>query len=256
MASPRIAPLEPPYAPDIANLLAKWMPPGNEEVEPLRLFRTLAVHDELAARMRPLGAGILGHGRLAPRKREIVIHRTCARAGAEFEWGVHALAFGAPLGLSERQLAATVSGAADDPAWSEQDAQLVAAADALYDACTIPDDLWQALAARLRPDQLLELIIVAGWYRMISSVINSAQIELEPSGGSLSLPGGLSDRAEPAVASGGLHERGQLGELSIERDGLSRCFAHAGCRDPPNPRRAPRGVPGSVAGAVRAPATR
>ena len=57
MTAPRIAPLEPPYEPDTAALLAKWMPPGND-VEPLRLFRTLAVHDELASRMRPLGAGI------------------------------------------------------------------------------------------------------------------------------------------------------------------------------------------------------
>src|SRR5256714_12378063 len=100
MPPPRIAALEPPYAPETAALLAKWRPPGND-VEPLRLFRTLAVHDELASRMRPLGAGILGHPRLEPRERELLILRTCARAGAEYEWGVHAIAFGAPLGLTE-----------------------------------------------------------------------------------------------------------------------------------------------------------
>lgn len=179
MPQPRIAPLEPPYEPDTAALLAKWMPPGNE-VEPLRLFRTLAVHDELASRMRPLGAGILGHPRLDPREREILILRTCARAGAEYEWGVHALAFAKPLGLSDAQLEATARGSASDPAWSEADAQLIAAADALYESDTIPDELWQALSARLGDDQLLELVIVAGWYRLISYVINSAQIELEP----------------------------------------------------------------------------
>jgi 4-carboxymuconolactone decarboxylase len=62
--SPRIAPLEPPYTPDIDAALRKWMPPG-AELEPLKLFRTLNVHEELASRMRPLGAGILGHGRVA-----------------------------------------------------------------------------------------------------------------------------------------------------------------------------------------------
>jgi len=179
MTAPRIAPLEPPYEPDTAALLAKWMPPGND-VEPLRLFRTLAVHDELASRMRPLGAGILAHPRLEPRERELLILRTCARAGAEYEWGVHAIAFGGPLGLSERQLAATVHGAADDAAWSEHDAQLIAAADALYDGDEIPDELWTALARRLGDDQLLELVVVAGWYRLISYVINAAQVELEP----------------------------------------------------------------------------
>ena len=114
VTNPRIAPLEPPYEPEIDAILKKWMPPG-AEAEPLRLFRTLAVHDELASRMRPIGSGILGHGRVEAREREIVIHRTCARAGAEYEWGVHVLAFGKPLGLSDEQIAATVHGAAEDP---------------------------------------------------------------------------------------------------------------------------------------------
>jgi 4-carboxymuconolactone decarboxylase len=83
-AVPRIAPLEPPYDPDTETMLRKWMPPGSP-LDPLALFRTLQVHDELASRMRPLGAGILGHGRVAPRERELIIHRTCARAGAEYE---------------------------------------------------------------------------------------------------------------------------------------------------------------------------
>ncbi len=176
---PRIAPLQPPYEPELAAMLAKWMPPGSE-VEPLALFRTLAVHDGLFSRMRPLGAGLLGHPRLDPRERELLILRTCARAGAEYEWGVHAVAFARPLGLSDEQIAATVLGAAEDPAWHEADAQLIAAADALYDTNGIPDELWAKLSARLGQDQLLELVITAGWYRLISYVINAAQIALEP----------------------------------------------------------------------------
>src|SRR5689334_2654358 len=97
-ASPRIAPIEPPYDPDTEAMLKKWMPPGSP-LEPLKLFRTLSVHPELSSRMRVLGAGILGHGTVEPRERELVILRSCARAGAEYEWGVHAVAFGRPLGL-------------------------------------------------------------------------------------------------------------------------------------------------------------
>ena len=121
---PRIPPLEPPYEPEIEAVLEKWMPP-NSDAEPLKLFRTLCVHPELASRMRPLGAGILGHGLVEPRERELVIHRTCARCGAEYEWGVHVLAFGKPLGLTDEQIAATVKGDSGDPAWSERDADLI-----------------------------------------------------------------------------------------------------------------------------------
>jgi 4-carboxymuconolactone decarboxylase len=130
--------------------------------------------------MRPLGSGILGHGRVEPREREIVIHRTCARAGAEYEWGVHVLAFGKPLGLSDEQIVATVHGSAEDPAWSEGDGLLVRLADELHDTCTVSDGLWAELAERFSDDQLLELVITAGWYRLLSYVINAAGVEREP----------------------------------------------------------------------------
>jgi 4-carboxymuconolactone decarboxylase len=176
---PRIAPLEPPYEPALAEMLKRWMPPGSS-IEPLALFRTLAVHDELFSRMRPLGAGILAHGRIAPRHRELVIDRTCARAGAEYEWGVHAIAFGGAAGLTDEQLAATAVAPADDPAWSELDALLIRLADELHDTCAVSEPLWTALTERFSDDQLLELVITAGWYRLISSVINAARIEREP----------------------------------------------------------------------------
>jgi 4-carboxymuconolactone decarboxylase len=180
MPRPRIAPIEPPYQPETAAMLAKWMPPDSGDIETLKLFRTLAVHDGLFSRMRPLGAGLLGHPRLDPRDREIVILRTCARADAEYEWGVHAVAFARQLGLTDAQVTASAAGNADDPVWSAQDAELIAAADSLYDSCGIPDELWASLADRLSQDQLIELVVLAGWYRLLSGVINAAQIDLEP----------------------------------------------------------------------------
>ena len=95
-AGPRIAPLSPPYEPELERLLVRMT--GTDEVDPLKLFRTLAVHEELTSRMRPLGAALLAHPTIDPRDREVVIHRVTARCGAEYEWGVHAVAFGRPLG--------------------------------------------------------------------------------------------------------------------------------------------------------------
>ena len=176
---PRIAPVEAPYEPELDALLKKWMG-ARDDVEPLALFRTLAVHDELMSRMLPLGAGILGHPRIAVREREIVIHRMCARAGAEYEWGVHAAIFAPTVKLTDAQLAATVHGAADDPAWSPDESLIVGLCDELHDTCTVSDDLWARLAEHHPADHLLELIITAGWYRLLSGVINAARIQLEP----------------------------------------------------------------------------
>jgi 4-carboxymuconolactone decarboxylase len=179
--TPRIAPLEPPYAPETGEMLKRWMPPG-AAVEPLALFRTLAVNEELMSRMRPLGSGILNHGTVPVRDREIVLHRTCARAGAEYEWGVHAVAFAEGVGLSAQQVAATAAGAdaADDPSWSDEDALLIRLADELHDTATITDELWAQLASRYTDQQLLELVVTAGWYRTIAYVTNAARVPLEP----------------------------------------------------------------------------
>ncbi len=175
----RIAPLEPPYEPDIERLLAKWMPPGSE-VAPLALFRTLAVHDELAARMRPLGAGILGSRIVAPQVREVLIARTCALCGAEYEWGVHAAAFGKPLGLTDEQLFSTVHGGPDDACWNRQQRNIICLADDLHHTSTISDQLFDDLRADFDDRQILELTATAGWYHTIAYLIGVAGVAAEP----------------------------------------------------------------------------
>src|SRR4051812_4008742 len=113
----RIAPLNPPYQPDIQTALDRWMPPGHG-VPPLALFRTIVRHDHLSNRMRGLGSVFLGPDSLVPpRVRELLILRTCARCGAEYEWGVHVAGFSAAVGLDEQAVRATVGhvgGASED----------------------------------------------------------------------------------------------------------------------------------------------
>jgi 4-carboxymuconolactone decarboxylase len=148
-------------------------------VEPLGLFRTLAVHPELMSRMRPLGAGLLGHPTVQPLEREIVIHRISIRAGADYEWGVHAVALAPAVGLSDEQIVATAVSGADDPAWSELDALLIRLADELHETATVSDALWDLVTSEWSPSQLLELVVLAGWYRLLAGVINAARVAPE-----------------------------------------------------------------------------
>jgi 4-carboxymuconolactone decarboxylase len=172
--TPRIQPLEPPYEPDVEAYLTKLMP-ADSGLEPLQIFRTLAVNFDLATRMRPLSAGLLAHGAIAPRERELVILRTTALSGAEYEWGVHATLF---KELSEEEIRGTVPG--QTHGWSKSDALLVRLCDELNASATVSDDLWDELRGHWSDPQLIELLVLAGWYRTISYVINAAQIEPEP----------------------------------------------------------------------------
>jgi alkylhydroperoxidase family enzyme len=176
MSSPRVTPLDPPYDPDVGRTLERMMPPG---VEPLALFRTVARHPHVLDKMRSTGAYFLNFGTLDPADRELVIHRTCARCGCEYEWGVHAAVFAPAVGLTAEQLAATVHGGPDDPVWSPRQALLVRAADELHDAATISDELWAALAREWSVEQLVELVALAGQYHVVSYLANALGVERE-----------------------------------------------------------------------------
>jgi 4-carboxymuconolactone decarboxylase len=175
--APRIGPLEPPYSEAVGETLRRMMPPG---VEPLKLFRTVAWNEHVLERFRTIGAYLLNFGKLEPIEREIVLHRTCARCGCEYEWGVHAAVFARQVGLSEAQLEATVSGDASDPAWSPRQALLVRLADELHDTATVSDGLWEELAGNWDRPELIELIAVAGFYHLVSFTANAARVEHEP----------------------------------------------------------------------------
>ncbi|WP_410579747.1 carboxymuconolactone decarboxylase family protein [Amycolatopsis sp. lyj-108] len=177
----RIAPLAPPYEADVEQALRKWMPPGVTQ-DPLALFRLLQHHPELASRMRVLGAGLLGHGELPALDREIVIARVTARCGCRYEWGVHAAVYAPTVGLTPDQLEATVSGDARHPAWSGRHRALIGAVDELHDTATVSDEAWAALADCYPAPQLLELLVLAGWYRTIAYVANGVRLEEEPWG--------------------------------------------------------------------------
>jgi alkylhydroperoxidase family enzyme len=176
MPNPRIAPVDPPYAPEIQDAFDKIMPPGQS---PLNIFRTYARHPLLLKRVMALGGALLKQGTLAARDREIVLHRTCARCGSAYEWGVHVRAFARPLGFTDAEIRATAVGGADDPAWSARDRLLVRLADELHDTADVSDGLWTALAAEWSVEELIELVSVAGCYHAISFMTNACRMRGE-----------------------------------------------------------------------------
>ncbi len=171
---PRIAAVEPPFAPDVKDALERIMPPG---VQPLTLFTTVARNPRVFLRM--MAGGLLDKGSITLREREIMIDRTCARCGSEYEWGVHAFMFGEKAGLMPEHLAATVLGSATEPVWSTRDRLILRTADELHETSSISDGLWAGLRAEFGEEQILELVALAGFYRTISYLTNALQIPLE-----------------------------------------------------------------------------
>jgi alkylhydroperoxidase family enzyme len=172
-AMSRFAPLEPPYAPEIQEQFDRIM----RGAPPLVLFRVMAGHARAWEKFR--AGGLLDRGPLSLREREIVIDRTSALNACEYEWGVHVTAFAAAAQLSEEQVRATVRGPADAPCWSEAERGMLVAVDALHQRANLSDAEFAALSAHYDEDQILEIILLCGFYRTVSYLANGLRLPLE-----------------------------------------------------------------------------
>ena len=168
-----IAPLEPPYAPEIQQQFDRIM----RGAPPLMLFRVVAGNARAWEKFR--AGSLLDRGPLSPREREIVIDRTCARTGCEYEWGVHISAFAEAAHLTDAQVRATVLEGADALCWSAAEQALIAAVDALHLRACLSDNEFKALSAHYDDAKILEIILLCGFYRTVSYLANGLDLPLE-----------------------------------------------------------------------------
>ena len=180
----RIAGVAAPYAPKVQQRLERIMPPGRE---PLVLFTTLARDERLFERF--FAGSLLDRGHVGLRDREIVIDRVTARCGSEYEWGVHVAFFARKAGLTDAQVASLVHGGAADPCWSPGEALLIRLCDELHETATVSDALWAALRAGRSEEAMLELLMLAGSYRMVSYLTNALRLPIEPYAARFPVPG-------------------------------------------------------------------
>jgi alkylhydroperoxidase family enzyme len=144
---------------------------------PLALFRTVAASPRAWAKFR--GGSLLDRGPLSLRERELVIDRTCALAGCEYEWGVHIAAFAQPAGLTAEEVAATAGAGSQSPIWTGAERALLAATEALHARATLSEAEFAALRAHYDEAQVLEVLMLCGFYRMVSYVANGLDLPLE-----------------------------------------------------------------------------
>ena len=171
---PRITPLPPEERDERTAELVSSLRVHPED-EDMNLFATLARHPRLLKRWSAFGGLLLAGGTLPHRDREVLILRTAANCGADYEWGHH-LRLGELAGLTADEMNA-LAGPAD--ALTGPDALLVRAADELHASSVIGDATWEELAERFADDQLIELCMVVGQYHLVGFTLNSLRIQPE-----------------------------------------------------------------------------
>ena len=173
MPDTRISPIEPPFAPDVQAEFDKIM----RGAPPLLLFRTVARNPRVLQRW--FAGGLLDRGSISLRLRELMILRTTALCGAEYEWGVHVASFGAKAEWTEEQLASTVRGSANDTCWSEEERCVILLADQLHSSSAVEEQGWQRASALFSSEQLIELVMLSGSYHAVSFMANAFGVQHE-----------------------------------------------------------------------------
>lgn len=170
----RISPAAGPFVDEVQQWLTRTMPAGRH---PLALFTTLARDTRLFKRF--FSGSLLDPGHLTLRQREIVIDRTTALCRSEYEWGVHVTFFARRVGLTPEQLHSTVHGGAQDGCWSADERLLLNLCDELHHTSSVSNELWALLRDKHSEEALLELLMLAGQYRMVSYLTNALALPLE-----------------------------------------------------------------------------
>jgi 4-carboxymuconolactone decarboxylase len=144
---------------------------------PLNIFGVLGHHPKLLKRFNLLGGFLLNKGLIPERERELVILRIGWNARAVYEFGQHTV-IGRRCGLSDVEIEALTK-APDEHVWSADDRALVAMADELSADDCVSEPTWAALSTRWSEAELVELLVLAGFYRLVSGFLNSAGVQLD-----------------------------------------------------------------------------
>jgi len=175
--SVRIPPIDPGSAlagTEVAELLEKTKIGGGEA---LNIFRTMAHQPKLLKRFNVLGGAFLVHGLLPAREREIVILRVGWNCRSVYEFGQHTR-MGRDAGLTDDEITSLAATRADGP-WSADDQALIALADEICADDCAGEATFAALRRRWNDAELVELVALAGFYRMVSGFLNTFGVEPE-----------------------------------------------------------------------------
>lgn len=172
MTEPRI-PLITEPSDEVAQILEGALTQGGV---PLNIFGALAHHPKLMKRFNLMGGFLLNKGVLPAREREIVILRVGWNSQAVYEFGQHTV-IGKDCGLTDDEIRG-LAGYPHD--FSSADCHLIALADELCADNVVSDETWTNLASRWSETELVELLICAGFYRLVSGFLNSVKVPLEP----------------------------------------------------------------------------
>lgn len=141
----------------------------------LNFSRVMVRHPDLYQAFMPFGEQLMAHTTLGPRDRQILILRTVALCGEDYE-AAHHRHIAETVGMSPAEIEAALTGGVGLP---DADAVLLRAAEELVRDHRVGDATWAALTTRYSIPQAMEAVVLVGDYTMLSMVTRTFDIRFE-----------------------------------------------------------------------------
>jgi alkylhydroperoxidase family enzyme len=149
----------------------------DERFATLNAFRVMLNNPRAAGAVANLLRTLMFHNTLNSRARELVILRTGWRTGSEYEFCQH-VRVSRDLKMSEDEILGV-----RDPdrcgAYSDVDRAVIRMADELLDRSQVSPETWAKLEKAFPAEELVELLLAAGFWRMIAGYLKTAKVPLD-----------------------------------------------------------------------------
>lgn len=143
----------------------------------LNIFRAMAHSPEMMRRFMKLGSYFLEEGKLDPALRELAILRAGWVCRAPYEFSQH-IAFARRAGLSDAQIRGV--GNPTIQLFDRHQMAVLSYAGELSSDADVSDAVYEAVAAFLNEEEIVELTMLVGFYNMVSRALNALRVDIDP----------------------------------------------------------------------------
>ncbi|GHF32752.1 hypothetical protein GCM10010218_12270 [Streptomyces mashuensis] len=147
----------------------------------INVYRTLLHSTHTVEQVARLGAVLFAPGAaLDPVDRELLILTFGLHYEAEYEWAQH-VPISAAVGITDEQRVALRNGDTDADVFTPAQRALLRFAGTVADGPTVPDDLYAAVRAHYSEEQVVETLVLAGFYFLLGRVCTVLDVDIDAS---------------------------------------------------------------------------
>ena len=180
-SKPRIKPVDVDLTEPLKSKMEKVFPAA---LRSPNLYRSVARNEALFIDMIDMNfigpTGLLDRKMIPPRRRELLILRTCMQAKNEYESHLHERTISERMGLTLLEIDDLKNADINKDIWSDEDISLIALNDVLVNTTSVPDDIFERAATYFSEPELIEMTLLVGLYTSVAMLVSLIRPEFDP----------------------------------------------------------------------------